>query len=34
MSYLDRPMLDKLKARVEQVHDELLLGVMEGKKKK
>jgi hypothetical protein len=34
MSYLDRPMLDKLKARVEQVHDELLQGVMEGKKKK
>jgi hypothetical protein len=34
MSYLDRPLLDKLKARVQQVHDELLLGVMEGNKKK
>jgi hypothetical protein len=34
MSYMDRPMLDKLKARVQQVHDELLLGVMEGNKKK
>jgi len=34
MSYMDRPMLDKVKARVQQVHDELLLGVMEGKKKK
>jgi hypothetical protein len=34
MSYTDRPMLDKVKARVQQVHDELLLGVMEGKKKK
>jgi len=34
MSYMDRPMLDKVKARVQHVHDELLLGVMEGKKKK
>jgi hypothetical protein len=34
MSYMDRPMLDKVKARVQEVHDELLLGVMEGKKKK
>jgi hypothetical protein len=33
MSYTDRPWLDKLKARVQQVHDELLLGLMEGKKK-
>ena len=33
MSYSERPMLDKLKARVQQVHDELLLGLMEGKKK-
>ena len=33
MSYVDRPLLDKLKARVQQVHEELLLGVMEGKKK-
>jgi len=34
MSYMDREMLDKLKARVQQVHDQLLLGVMEGAKKK
>jgi len=34
MSYLDRSLLDKVKARVQQVHDELLVGVMEGKKKK
>jgi hypothetical protein len=34
MSYMDRPMLDKVKARVLQVHEELLLGVMEGRKKK
>jgi hypothetical protein len=33
MSYSDRPMLDKLKARVQKVHEDLLLGVMEGKKK-
>jgi len=33
MSYVDRPLLDKVKARVEQVHEELLLGVMEGRKK-
>jgi len=33
MSYTDRPMLEKLKARVQKVHEELLLGVMEGKKK-
>ena len=33
MSYTDRPLLDKVKARVQQVHDELLLGLMEGKKK-
>ena len=33
MSYTDRPMLDKLKARVQQVHDDLLLGLMEGRKK-
>jgi hypothetical protein len=29
----DRPMLDKVKARVQQVHDDLLLGIMEGKHK-
>lgn len=33
MSFGDRPLLDKLKARVQQVHEKLLLGVMEGKKK-
>lgn len=33
MSYVDRPLLDKVKARVQEVHEELLLGVMEGKKK-
>ena len=34
MSFNDRPMLDKVKARTQQIHDELLLGLMEGKKKK
>ncbi len=33
MSYADRPMLDKVKARIQQVHDELLMGLMEGKRK-
>ena len=33
MGFADRPMLEKVKARVQQVHDELLLGIMEGKKK-
>jgi hypothetical protein len=33
MSFSDRPMLDKVKGRVQQVHDDLLLGLMEGKKK-
>jgi hypothetical protein len=33
MSYVDRPLLDKLKARVLEVHEQLLMGVMEGKKK-
>ena len=28
MSYNDRPLLDKVKANVQQVHDELLLGLM------
>lgn len=32
MSYVDRPLLDKLKARVQEVHDKLLMGVMEGRK--
>lgn len=31
MSFTDRPMLDKAKAEVQQVHDKLLLGLMEGK---
>jgi hypothetical protein len=33
MSYVDRPLLDKVKTRVQEVHEELLMGVMEGKKK-
>ena len=33
MSYADRALLDKVKARVQQIHEELLIGVMEGKKK-
>ena len=33
MSYVDRPLLDKVKARIQEVHEELLLGVMEGRKK-
>jgi len=33
MSYVDRPLLDKVKARVQEVHEKLLMGVMEGKKK-
>lgn len=33
MGYDDRPLLDKVKARVQQVHDDLLLGIMEGKHK-
>jgi hypothetical protein len=33
MSFSERPVLEKLKARVQQVHDDLLLGLMEGKKK-
>jgi Skp family chaperone for outer membrane proteins len=33
MSFSERPVLDKVKARVQQVHDDLLLGLMEGKKK-
>ena len=34
MSYSDRPMLDEVKADVQKVHDDLLMGVMEGRKKK
>jgi hypothetical protein len=33
MSYDDRPILKPLEARVQQVHDDLLLGLMEGKPK-
>jgi len=33
MSYVDRHLLDKVKVRVQEVHEELLLGVMEGRKK-
>jgi hypothetical protein len=33
LSFTDRPMLDKVKARVQEVHDSLLLGLMEGKHK-
>jgi hypothetical protein len=33
MDYADRAMLDQVKTRVQQVHDELLLGLMEGKQK-
>jgi hypothetical protein len=33
MSFDDRQMLDKTNAKVQQVHDGLLVGLMEGKKK-
>ncbi len=33
MSYDDRPLLKPLKDKVQQVHDDLLLGLMEGKPK-
>ncbi len=33
MGFNDRPMLEKVKARVQQIHDELLVGLMEGKRK-
>jgi len=33
MGFSDRPMLEKVKAKVQQVHDDLLLGLMEGKRK-
>jgi hypothetical protein len=33
MGFNDRPMVEKVKARVQQIHDELLLGLMEGKRK-
>jgi hypothetical protein len=33
MSFQDRPLLDKVKEDVQQVHDKLLVGLMEGKPK-
>jgi hypothetical protein len=33
MNFADRPVVAGLKKRVQQVHDELLLGLMEGKQK-
>ena len=33
MDVADRPMLDVVKAKVQQVHEDLLLGVLEGKEK-
>lgn len=33
MSYVDRPLLDKVRAQVQQAHEELLTGLMEGKRK-
>jgi hypothetical protein len=33
MSFTERPMLDGAKAQIQKVHDDLLLGLMEGKKK-
>lgn len=33
MSFTERPMLEKVKARVQEVHDDLLLGLMEGIRK-
>jgi hypothetical protein len=33
MSYTDRPMLDKVRAEVQHAHEELLTGLLEGKKR-
>ena len=33
MSFSERPALDKVKEKTQQVHDDLLVGLMEGKKK-
>jgi len=33
MSFADRPILDQVIARVQQVHDTLLMGLMEGRRK-
>src|SRR5512142_1977756 len=34
MRFSERPVLEKVKAEVQKVHDDLLLGLMEGKKRK
>ena len=34
MSYNDRALLDRVKARLQQVHEDLLMGLMEGSKHK
>ncbi len=34
MSYDDRALLDKAKIKIQQVHDDLLTGLMEGRRKK
>lgn len=33
MSFSERPVLDKVKEKTQQVHDDLLMGLMEGKKR-
>lgn len=33
LGFEERPVLDKVKARIQKVHDDLLLGLMEGKHK-
>jgi hypothetical protein len=33
LNFQDRSVLEKVKTRVQQIHDELLVGLMEGKKK-
>ncbi len=33
MSFAERPELDQVKDTTQQVHDDLLMGLMEGKKK-
>ncbi|HYW42838.1 MAG TPA: hypothetical protein VE959_08280 [Bryobacteraceae bacterium] len=33
MGFAERPMLEKVKASIQEIHDELLLGLMEGKRK-
>ena len=34
MAFNDRALFDKVRARVQQVHEDLLIGLMEGRKKK